>query len=175
MPKSWYVAVTDWQRETVAERALRVAGFEAFNPRCGTKVVRWGRQVVVAKPYVPGYLFVRFDAARRPDWQNGIADARRHGVKRLICNTSETPTRIRQSVMDELFARCDGQVVDSCVLDEIALRHMPVGSRIKVMAGPFMGFEATVELTTEQRITALVSIFGRQTSLELAPADAEPV
>jgi len=171
MPRMWYAAIVEWQKETVAERAVRIAGYESFNPRCNTSYLRRGRRVVVAKPYVPGYLFVRFDVAR-PGWTD---INRAHGVKRILCNSPETPTRIRQSVMQELFERCDGQVVDACVLDEIALRHMPVGSRVKVLEGPFAGFEATVELSAPERLFVLVSIFGRTAPLELAPQDAEPV
>jgi transcriptional antiterminator RfaH len=169
--KNWHVAVTEWNKELVAERFLRSAGFEPFNPRCSSQHMRRGRRVTVVRPYVPGYIFVRFDPAREP-WQD-INRAR--GIRRLICNTPETPTRIRQSVMAELFERCDGQVVDACVLDEIALRHMPEGSRIRIMAGPLMGFEATVQLSTPQRLAALVTIFGRTTPLDLAPQDAEPI
>lgn len=154
MPRRWHVATTRPQQQVLADRELRRQGFETFNPRCR---VRWpsgdGRDRYKIEPYLPGYVFIRFDAVR-DDW--GCIRGTR-GVGRLLAQ-GELPCRIRKGIIEgmvRLFR--DSFAVDERRLDELIIQS---GDDVTVLGMPAV--RATVTDRAHARVGMMVEMFGRQ-------------
>ena len=172
MPRHWYVATTKPQRERQAEIELRKQiplGVlrEVFNPRCR---VKWpapdGRERYTIKPYIPGYILVKFDAVR-DTWQsiNGT-----RGVGRLIM-CGEIPSRIRVGVVSTLLDMCEQG--ETFVLDErfdqvIAPPVKPINVGDKIDVG--LGRELVVAKSGHSRVGVMLDMLGRtvQASVSLS-------
>lgn len=168
---AWYVAITLQLSELIAEQNLRRQNFSPFLPRVRETRITRGREVTTVKPYIPGYIFVRFD--REVDNWGRINSTR--GVRSLMCNAPELPTRVRDKAMEAILERCEGQYVIAEEIDETLLPFIPVGARVRALDGAFSGHVGKVILSYPERVTALFQIFGRPTRTELAAAAVEVV
>lgn len=168
---AWYVAITLQLSELIAEQNLRRQNFSPFLPRVRETRITRGREVTTVKPYIPGYIFVRFDR-ETDDW--GRINSTR-GVRSLMCNSPELPTRVRDQAMAAVLERCDGQYVIAEEIDETLMAFFPVGSMVKVVEGPLAGQIGKVQLSYADRVRVLFHIFGRQTKVEMAAAAVDLV
>lgn len=168
---AWYVAITLQLSELTAEQNLRRQNFSPFLPRVRETRITRGREVTTIKPYIPGYIFVRFDR-EEDDW--GRINSTR-GVKGLLCNSPELPTRIREKQMDAILERCEGQYVVAEEIDETLMSFFPVGSIVKVVEGPLAGQTGRVRLSYADRVNVLFRMFGRETRVEMAAAAVDLV
>jgi transcriptional antiterminator RfaH len=144
----WSVARTVAHREVFAAHHLKAAGFQTFAPRIHIDPRR-------SAPLFLGYLFVRiFEQWRAVDRTIGILGLIRFGEQPARCPDAEIAL-LRRRLGD------DGIV------------HLPrlrLGSRVRVLSGPFVGFLGLYAgMTTHQRELVLVNLLGRQTRVELAP------
>ena len=75
------------------------------------------------------------------------------------------PTPLRQSEVNRILGRVD-ELADK---DEENIRPFVVGETVKVVDGPFNGFDGTIEeiLEDKKKLKVSVKIFGRKTILEL--------
>lgn len=161
---AWHVALIEPNRGLVAERAVSAAGFTVFNPKV-VVVKQWSRGRVrqSVKPYVPGYMFVRFDVDIE-GWQR-INYLPGSGVRSLMYAASECPAVVRDEALAPLLDLCaDGYVVPEDVADAALIR---VGQTARIVQGPLAGFKGVVKLVVGQRISMLVEIFGRDTQVTL--------
>jgi len=126
-------------------------GFDAWLPRY-RKTRRHARsfQTTVA-PLFPGYVFVRLDtSAQRWRSVNGT-----FGVRSLISQDGE-PARLPGAFVESLQMRTDA---DGIVGPEAA--PLPLGSKVRVVAGPFADYVGTlIRLDSRQRVTLLLSMLG---------------
>lgn len=132
------------------------------------EVVR-GRKRTIEKRYFPGYVLVKMR----------MSDEAYHLVKNtpkvtgfLGAEGGKKPTPVPENDVKRIL----GQQV------EAASRPRPkiafeVGEKIKVVDGPFMSFEGTVEDIDEPagRLKVSVSIFGRATPVDLEYGQVEKV
>ena len=147
----WYVASVRANQEARALEHLARQGFDAWLPRY-RKTRRHARsfQTTVA-PLFPGYVFVRLDTnVQRWRSVNGT-----FGVRSLISQDGE-PARLPGAFVESLQMRTDA---DGIVGPEAA--PLPLGSNVRVVAGPFADYVGTlIRLDSRQRVTLLLSMLG---------------
>lgn len=160
----WACARTEVQRETVAERHLKLAGFSTYLPKI--KVERHAARADgrappedATAPLFPSYIFLTI-AAR---WYAATTSI---GVAALLMHDGH-PARVPDDVIAELRGReRDGLVV---------LPKRPAltpGDRVRIMAGPFQNHLAIfASLKPHERVAVLLSLFGAPRTVELARRD----
>lgn len=146
----------------MATHNLQRQGFKTFCPldeHTRRKGERFETQV---RPLFPGYVFVRFDPETTP-WRSINYT---YGVSRLVCFQPYRPARVPCELVSGLMRRCDetGRLLPPATLKP--------GDQVKVTAGPFADFIATVEtLLPERRVWVLMDILNRPTRVALDPSD----
>ena len=82
---------------------------------------------------------------------------------------TEGKDRIPVPVRDAEMNRIMGRVDELAGQDEETVTPFVVGEAVKIIDGPFNGFDGTVDeiLADKKKIKVVVKIFGRKTILEL--------
>lgn len=153
----WYLAQLRPNQFDRARRNLVRQGFDCFMPfRPAAR--RTGRKIQTRlEPLFPGYLFLSLGPDREWRSVNGT-----YGVVRLVTRASGAPQPVPEETMSDLFARTgdDGTLVP---LDDLA-----AGETVRMTAGPFAGFTATVEaLPAPARVGVLLEMMGQAVRTEL--------
>jgi transcriptional antiterminator RfaH len=121
------------------------------------------------RPFFPGYLFVRLDVeqhgAQPVQWIEGT-----HGLVQF----GGRPATVPETLIAKLRARVGRLKVESLP----AGPGLHKGQRVRVVAGPFEGYEAVFDaaLPGKERVQILLAYLSRQPKLlELGAADVVPV
>lgn len=166
MSKRWYVVqvYTGYEETVKADIQMRVIE-EGVVDLFGEVVVPSGEIIdrfVADEPrkekIFPGYLLVQME-------MNGTS-------LRLVMQTprvsrflgGKDPVPLTESEVERVFTQMSGK------LSFVAEREsFSVGSEVHITGGPFVGFVGVVESVDEnhERVTVMVSIFGRMTPVEL--------
>lgn len=165
MSLCWHVATCKPFSEMIAEKSLTSKGFLAFNPKYYTERVTRGRRTWTERCYIPGYIFIRFDPVEDERWPQ-INFAR--GIQTLLYSSAERPAPIRETAMNVLLDRCNGDRVKAEEIDVALSRVVPIGSVVRVTEGSFEGFTGKVVWSAEDRLKVVLSLFGRPTKVSLA-------
>jgi transcriptional antiterminator RfaH len=168
---TWHVAITKPFQELIAERHLAQQAFQPFNPKVVvTKIVR-NRETAIKSPYIPGYIFIRFDEDDER-WKS-INSTR--GIRQLILAGSEKPAMVRDDAMQILIDRCSGSdIVTASQVDHALAKLIPIGSIVHVKTGPFTGMKGIVEWTYNERVNVLLAFLGAVRGIHM-PAKAVEV
>lgn len=132
--------------------------------------IRNGKKIQKEKVYLPGYVIINADLA-------GEVPHTIKNIPGVISFLSETkggePLPMRKSEVNRLLGKMD----DLAESDENIQIPYVVGETIKVVDGPFNGFNGTIEKINEEkkRLEVMVLIFGRKTPLELNYMQVEKV
>lgn len=134
--------------------------------------MRNGKKIVREKTLFAGYIFVE-------------ADIKYGEVAHLITSmpgvigflswndgkTSKTPIPLRQGEIKRILGKMDEVVA----VEESAPTSFTKGETIKVIDGPFSGFEGSVEeiFDDKKKLNVMVKIFGRNTPVELNYSQVE--
>lgn len=161
---SWHVATSKPFSERIAEESLKRKGFAAFVPKVYTQSLVRGRRTWTERCYIPGYVFVRFDPVEDERWPT-INYAR--GIQTLLYAASERPAPIRESAMNVILDRCNGDIVKAEDIDLALSRILPIGSMVRVQEGTFEGFVGKVAWSAQDRLKVVLSLFGRATKVSL--------
>ena len=171
----WYVVrVVSGQEKKVKiylENEIERENLQEFIPQIlipSEKVyeMRNGKKRVRERNFFPGYVLVSADLS------NGEAlhvVTSIPGVIGFLGNNgtgqSKEPVALRQSEVNRILGKVD-EAED--VIEKLDTPYI-VGEPIKVMDGPFSGFQGTVEEVFEERkkLNVMVKIFGRNTPVEL--------
>lgn len=144
--------------------------FQVEVPMEDATEVKGGQKKVVRRVRVPGYVLVRMDLTDE-SWRV-VRDT--PGVTGFVGNATD-PTPLTFDEIYSLLAPSVGlpEKKRSAAAAKAAAQKMPafeVGESVTVMDGPFETMPATIsEIHTEsQKLQVLVSIFGRETPVELA-------
>ena len=125
--------------------------------------IRDGKKVSKERNFFPGYVLM--DA----DLTGEIA----HTIKNLPnvigflgAEKGGDPVPLRQSEVNRILGTVD-ELADA---DESPYNPYHVGEGVKVIDGPFNGFNGTIEEINEEKkkLKVMVKIFGRRTPLELS-------
>lgn len=170
---SWYVATTESFCEARAEEGIvrKNIGVQCFNPRVvSTKIIR-GRKHMTEMPYLPAYLFLRFD--RADDRWRGVYAVR--GIRTVLGTSPERPSPIRDDAMAILLDRCNGQYVEAKHVDTALSKIVPIGSTVQITRGAFSGYEAEVSWSHGDRVKVIMSLLGAQREIKLNSHDVQMV
>ena len=134
--------------------------FQVEVPQREESVVKNGQRKMVKQNLLPGYVLVRMDLTDE-SWS---AVRNTPGVTGFVGQTSRPTPLTVDEVVKQLAPPKQKQVVAQKAVD------FEVGESITVTDGPFATLPATInEINPEaQRLKVLVSIFGRETPVELS-------
>lgn len=132
--------------------------------------VRDGKKMMKEKVYFPGYVMIEANLAGEvPHIIKSIP-----GVIGFLGETKGgDPVPLRQSEVNRMLGKVDELSVK---VDNVAIPYS-VGETVKVVDGPFNGFNGTIEKVNEEKrkLEVMVKIFGRKTPLELSFMQVEKV
>jgi transcriptional antiterminator RfaH len=162
----WYAIQTKPNKERSVQAALDQAGLEVYWPRIRRPLRRGNSPSWREAALFPGYVFARFEFARdyaRLRWQPGL-------VRVVMSGT--TPLAISEATLASVRE-----------IEKEGIRHLlrPVrlkpGARVRVVQGPFAGFEGQVSMTfrSGDRVRILLELFRRQAALECDPGLLQPL
>lgn len=177
--KKWYVvrAVSGHENKVkeYIEREISHMGMEEFVgevlvPTEKVIQIRNGKKISKERVYFPGYVMIHAN----------LVGEITHIIKSLngvIGFLGETkggdPVPLRRSEVNRMLGKVDELSVKA---DNVAI-PFTIGETIKVIDGPFNGFNGTVEKINEEKrkLEVMVKIFGRKTPLELSYMQVEKV
>jgi transcriptional antiterminator NusG len=163
----WYVVHTYSGHELkVAEQlkvrleSMHVEGkvFEAIVPAQDKIQVKKGQKKTIKEKILPGYMLVKMIM----DDQSWLAVRTTPGVTAFIGSIGRKPTPIPQKEVDNILAFM-------AVKAPKFKSTFSMGQAVKIVEGPFADFLGTVDSIDEGKgkLHVLVSIFGRETPVEL--------
>jgi transcriptional antiterminator NusG len=168
MAKRWYsVSVLSNYEKKIAEQ-IRTSAIEngleddieeVLVPTEEVIEVRRGKKVTSERRFMPGYVLVRME----------MSDHGYHLINSInrvtgFLGPQGRPMPMRDSEVNAILNRVqEGEDAPRTLI------HFEVGERVKVTDGPFENFDGQVEEVDEdnQRLKVTVSIFGRETPVEL--------
>ena len=133
--------------------------------------IRNGKKVHKEKVFFPGYIMI----------QANLSGEIPHIIKSItnvIGFLGETkggdPVPLRQSEVNRMLGKVDELAVEA---DANVAIPFTKGETVKVIDGPFNGFDGTIENINEEKrkLEVMVKIFGRKTPLELSYMQVEKV
>ena len=133
--------------------------------------IRNGKKTHKEKVFFPGYIMVQANLA-------GEVPHIIRAVTNVIGFLGETkggdPVPLRQSEVNRMLGKVDELSVEENV--NVAIPFIK-GEIVKVIDGPFNGFDGTIERINEEKrkLEVMVKIFGRKTPLELSYMQVEKV
>ena len=168
MAKRWYsVSVLSNFEKKIAEQikvAVEEAGLEneieeVLVPTEEVIEVRRGKKVTAERRFMPGYVLVRME----------MSDQGYHLINSInrvtgFLGPQGRPLPMRDAEVNQILNR-----VEEGVEAPKLLISFEIGERVKVNDGPFEDFDGMIEEVDEdnQRLKVSVSIFGRETPVEL--------
>lgn len=177
--KNWYVvrAVSGQENKVKSyiENEITRLGFadyvdEVLVPTEKVIQIRNGKKINKERVYFPGYVMVKAN----------LGGEIVHVIKSItgvIGFLGEVkggdPVPLRKSEVNRMLGKVDELSVKT---DNIAIPYI-LGETVKVIDGPFNGFNGTVEKINEEKrkLEVMVKIFGRKTPLELSYMQVEKV
>ena len=132
--------------------------------------VKDGKKISKEKVYFPGYIMVEANLT-------GEIPHIIKSITNVIGFLGETKggdaVPLRQSEVNRMLGKVDELAVNT---DSIAIPFSS-GETVKVIDGPFNGFNGTIEKVNEEKrkLEVMVKIFGRKTPLELSFMQVEKV
>ncbi|WP_460218102.1 transcription termination/antitermination protein NusG [Psychroserpens sp. MEBiC05023] len=178
--KKWYVvrAVSGQENKIKAyiENEISRLGLEDFVdqvlvPTEKVIQIRNGKKINKERVYFPGYIMI----------QANLSGEIPHIIKSItnvIGFLGETkggdPVPLRQSEVNRMLGKVDELAVEADA--NVAIPYT-IGETVKVIDGPFNGFDGTIEKINEEKrkLEVMVKIFGRKTPLELSYMQVEKV
>ncbi|MFO7928275.1 MAG: transcription termination/antitermination protein NusG [Candidatus Humimicrobiaceae bacterium] len=166
MRPRWYVinSYAGYEKKIKANLEHRVESmnmqdriFDIYIPQEDVMEIQKGKKQVSTKRVFPGYLLVKMYL----DDDSWYVVRNTPGVTGFV-GTENKPTPLSDSEVNRIMKR------------EVSEKPKPktdfeVGQPVKVTSGPFSNFDGTIsEINLDQgKLKVLVSIFGRQTPVEL--------
>jgi len=178
--KKWYVVravsgqenkIKSYIESEIARMGLQDYVEQILVPTEKVIQIRNGKKIQKDKVYFPGYIMV----------QANLSGEIPHIIKSItnvIGFLGETkggePVPLRSSEVNRMLGK----------VDELAIKDDPnmvipfvKGETVKVIDGPFNGFDGTIENKNEdkRKLEVMVKIFGRKTPLELSFMQVEKI
>tara|TARA_B100000029_G_scaffold411926_1_gene414455 strand:- start:546 stop:1103 length:558 start_codon:yes stop_codon:yes gene_type:complete len=174
----WYVVKVISGQEnkikTYIQNELSRVGMDSFVeqilvPQEKVVQIRNGKKVTKDKTYFPGYIMIKANLS-------GEVPHIIKSVTNVIGFLGETkggdPIPMRQSEVNRMLGKVDELALQDDTDVIIPFIH---GENVKVIDGPFNGFDGTIEKINEEKrkLEVMVKIFGRKTPLELSYMQVE--
>jgi len=132
--------------------------------------IRNGKKINKERVYFPGYIMIKANLS-------GEVPHIIRSITNVIGFLGETkggdPVPLRTSEVNRMLGKVDELSVQS----ENVVIPYKIGETIKVIDGPFNGFNGNIEKVNEEKrkLEVMVKIFGRKTPLELSYMQVEKV
>jgi len=168
MAKRWYSVsvlsnfekkIAEQIRTSVIENGLEDQIEEVLVPTEEVIEVRRGKKVTTERRFMPGYVLVRME----------MSDKGYHLINSInrvtgFLGPQGRPMPMRDAEVQTILGR-----VQEGEESPRTLIHFEIGEKVKVSDGPFEDFDGMIEEIDEanQRLKVAVSIFGRETPVEL--------
>ncbi|MBA6153959.1 transcription termination/antitermination protein NusG [Gelidibacter maritimus] len=178
--KNWYVVrVVSGQEnkiKTYIENEIARLGLEDYVdqvlvPTEKVIQIRNGKKINKEKVYFPGYIMLQANLGGEiPHIIKSITNV----IGFLGEVKGGDPVPLRQSEVNRMLGKVDELTVDA---DASVAIPYTIGETVKVIDGPFNGFDGTIEKINEEKrkLEVMVKIFGRKTPLELSYMQVEKV
>ena len=176
--KNWYVVraisgqenkVKSYIETEVSRLGLEDYISQVLVPTEKVVTVRDGKKIVKEKVYFPGYVMIEANLAGEiPHTIKSIT-----GVIGFLGEVKGgDPVPLRPSEVNRMLGK-----VDELSLTNDANIPFNIGETVKVVDGPFNGFNGTIEKINEEKrkLEVMVKIFGRKTPLELGFMQVEKI
>jgi transcription termination/antitermination protein NusG len=132
--------------------------------------IRDGKRITKERVYFPGYIMIQANlSGELPHIIKAVT-----GVIGFLGETKGgDPVRLRKSEVNRMLGKVDELSVES---ENIAI-PFSIGETVKVIDGPFNGFDGAIEKINEdkRKLEVMVKIFGRKTPLELSYMQVEKI
>jgi transcriptional antiterminator NusG len=168
MAKRWYSVsvlsnfekkIAEQIRQKVEEQGLEAEIDEVMVPTEEVIEVRRGKKVTLEKRFMPGYVLVHME----------MSDQGYHLINSInrvtgFLGPQGRPMPMRDAEVEGILGRvAEGEDTPKLMIS------FEIGERVKVNDGPFEDFDGMVEEVDDdtQKLKVTVSIFGRQTPVEL--------
>ena len=177
--KKWYVvrAVSGQENKikTYIESEIERHGLSSFVedvlvPTEKVIQIRKGKKINKERVFFPGYIMVKANLS-------GEVPHVIRSITNVIGFLGETkggePVPLRSSEVNRMLGKVDELAVQS---DNVAIPFV-LSETVKVIDGPFNGFNGTIEKINEEKrkLEVMVKIFGRKTPLELSYMQVEKI
>ncbi len=158
----WYLVRTKPGKERWVRDQLAAALPEVFLPLLEARTRRWGKLAWAITPLFPCYLFARLDPSRHYFEVKYLP-----GVQGLVGAGAE-PLAVPPAVIEEIRRRGVNGVV------KIEERALDSGAHVRVVEGPFRGFEAIFDryLSGAERVAILLNTLEATGVRIVLPASA---
>ncbi|MFD2696661.1 transcription termination/antitermination protein NusG [Mesonia sediminis] len=177
--KKWYVVravsgqenkVKDYIEKEISYQGLEDFVDQVLVPTEKVIQIRNGKKINKERVYFPGYVMVQANLSGEvPHIIKSI-----NGVIGFLGETKGgDPVPLRRSEVNRMLGKVDELSVKK---DTVAIPYT-VGETVKVIDGPFNGFNGTVEKVNEEKrkLEVMVKIFGRKTPVELSYMQVEKI
>ena len=177
--KKWYVVraiggqenkVKNYIENEIARLNLGDYIDEVLVPTEKVIQVRDGKKINKERVYFPGYIMVKANLS-------GEIPHTIKSVPGVIGFLGEVkggdPVPLRKSEVNRML----GKVDELAIQNENVVIPYVIGETVKVVDGPFNGFDGTIEKINEEKrkLEVMVKIFGRKTPLELSYMQVEKI
>jgi len=168
MAKRWYSVsvlsnyekkIAEQIRQSAIEQELEDQIEEVLVPTEEVIEIRRGKKVPTERRFMPGYVLVRME----------MSDRGYHLINSInrvtgFLGPQGRPMPMRDAEVNQILNR-----VQEGEESPRTLIHFEIGEKVKVNDGPFEDFDGMIEEVDEenQRLKVAVSIFGRETPVEL--------
>jgi transcriptional antiterminator NusG len=177
--KKWYVVravsgqenkIKSYIQSDIARLGLSDFVEEVLVPTEKVIQIRNGKKVNKERNYFPGYIMIKANLS-------GEVPHIIRSITNVIGFLGETkggdPVPLRTSEVNRMLGKVDELSVQT---ENVAI-PFKLGETIKVIDGPFNGFNGSIEKVNEEKrkLEVMVKIFGRKTPLELSYMQVEKV
>ena len=177
--KKWYVVravsgqenkIKSYIESDIARLGLSDFVEEVLVPTEKVIQIRNGKKVNKERNYFPGYIMIKANLS-------GEVPHIIRSITNVIGFLGETkggePVPLRKAEVNRML----GKVDELSVQTENVVIPFKIGETIKVIDGPFNGFNGSIEKVNEEKrkLEVMVKIFGRKTPLELSYIQVEKV
>jgi transcriptional antiterminator NusG len=177
--KKWYVVravsgqenkIKSYIESDIARLGLSDFVEEVLVPTEKVIQIRNGKKVNKERNYFPGYIMIKANLS-------GEVPHIIRSITNVIGFLGETkggdPVPLRTSEVNRMLGKVDELSVQT---ENVAI-PFKLGETIKVIDGPFNGFNGSIEKINEEKrkLEVIVKIFGRKTPLELSYMQVEKV
>ena len=177
--KKWYVVravsgqenkIKSYIESDIARLGLSDFVEEVLVPTEKVIQIRNGKKVNKERNYFPGYIMIKANLS-------GEVPHIIRSITNVIGFLGETkggePVPLRKAEVNRMLGKVDELSVQS----ENVVIPFKIGETIKVIDGPFNGFNGNIEKVNEEKrkLEVRVKIFGRKTPLELSYMQVEKV
>ncbi len=179
LEKKWYVVravsgqenkISGYIQTEIERQGLSDYLDEVLVPTEKVVQIRNGKKIQKERIYFPGYIMIKANLG-------GEMVHVIRSITNVIGFLGETkggdPVPLRKSEVNRMLGKVDELSLNA---DDVAIPFV-LGETVKVVDGPFNGFNGTIEKINEEKrkLEVMVKIFGRRTPLELSYLQVEKI